>query len=367
MKKILLMLLALLLAAALTSCSGGSGSGKETTINLDELVESISKAINDGTYGTLPNLEPEVQIKVFDTYAEVTGCVNAIGSVTVPAEYDGRPVTKIAANAFESMRNMTSIVLPESITEIGSMAFFGCVGLTSVSIPDSVKVIGDNAFYGCSALKTVSVGAGVTEIGTTAFGYCISLENINVSPANTAFSSADGVLMDAAAAALIAYPAGKTDESYAMPEGIVTVRNFAFAYAQNLKAVTVPDSVVSLGDNTFRSAAKLESITLGKGLTFIGANTFVSCTALKSIAIPEGVVSIGYLDGTTECGGSFTGCSALTDISLPSTLKSIYGQSFSECKVLRSISFAGSSAEWASVSIGEGNENLKVAAISFGK
>ncbi len=367
MKKFALIMILAVLLTALSSCGGDSGNEKETTLSLEELVDSISQAINDGTYGTLPNLAPEVEVKVYDTYAEITGCKNAIGGITIPAEYDGKPVTKIASEAFLGYSSMTSIVLPDSLTEIGDRAFLGCMGLTAVTIPDSVKVIGESAFYGCPALRAVNIGAGVTEIKSTAFGYCLLLDTINVAAANTAFAGADGVLFSTDMKTLISYPCGKAAESYAIPAGVTTVKNFAFAYAQNLMSLTVPDSVTSLGDNTFRSCTKLESVTLGTGLTFIGANTFISCTSLKSIVIPEGVKTIGYIAEEKECGGSFTGCSALTEVSLPATLTNIYLLSFSECKALTKISFAGSAADWAKVSVSEGNDNIKVAAVSYGK
>jgi hypothetical protein len=166
---------------------------------------------------------------------------------------------------------------------------------------------------------------------------------------------------------LISYPSGKAAGSYTIPAGVTAVKNSAFAYAQNLTSVIIPDSVTSLGDNTFRSCAKLENVTFGTGLTFIGANTFISCTSLKSITIPEGVKTIGYLEESKECGGSFTGCSALAEVSLPTTLTNIYLLSFSECKALTKISYAGSAVEWSKVGVSEGNDNIKVAAVSYGK
>lgn len=50
-------------------------------------------------------------------------------------------------------RNLTSIILPNSITEINSCAFYNCSNLEQITIPNSVTNIGENAFYGCDRIK----------------------------------------------------------------------------------------------------------------------------------------------------------------------------------------------------------------------
>ena len=48
-------------------------------------------------------------------------------------------------------KNITEVVIPDSVTQIGEYAFDGCRSLTSVVIPDSVTEIGCGAFVwaGC--------------------------------------------------------------------------------------------------------------------------------------------------------------------------------------------------------------------------
>lgn len=369
MKKIALILIAaVLLMFALVSCGGIGKGGKATETDVYDIIESISRALDDGTYDPSPeDIVPELQFQVYDAYVAVTGCKNAIGAVEIPAEYEGKPVTKIAAEAFAESRVMTGITLPEGLLEVGDKAFFGCAALTAVAVPDSVKKIGDYAFYGCAALKSANLGAGVETIGAEALGYCVSLAKIKVSESNAALADVGGVLMNAAKTLLISYPSGKPDEAYTVPAGVLAVSNFAFAYAQNLEHVTVEDSVTSLGDNTFRQCAALESATLGGGLTHIGANTFVSCAKLTKVTISEGPASVGYLNDLIECGGSFAGCAALAEISLPSTLTAIYSQSFSDCKSLKTINFAGAPAAWDALKISAGNDILAVVTVHFGK
>ncbi|NLW73799.1 MAG: leucine-rich repeat domain-containing protein [Clostridiales bacterium] len=364
MKRIMTIIVALFMLVSLAACRGFGGKDETTTMSPEEIIESISRVLADGSYWTTISSEPELFVEVYDNHAEITGCKNAIGSIVIPAEYAGKPVTRIASGAFEGMLNITSVLLPDSIIEIGDRAFMSCSGITSINIPDSVKKIGQAAFYG-SGLKTINIGSGVNEIGQNAFGNCTKLESIIVSKANTTYADESGVLYSFDRTELIRYPAGRTDENYTIYNTVTHVRNFAFSYSQHLKSVTVGKSVVSLGDYTFLSCKKLENISLNQSLTFIGANTFDSCTSLTSVTIPEGVKTIGYLDGEIECGGSFIGCTALTEVNLPSTLVAIYQRSFEGCTSLARVNYAGSAGAWAAITIGEHNEPLTGAEIKF--
>ncbi len=69
-----------------------------------------------------------------DTYT-VTG-IGAITSqvVVIPAEYNGKAVTAIAAYAFENQRFIGEVVIPESVTTVGEYAFKGCDNLDDIYV-----------------------------------------------------------------------------------------------------------------------------------------------------------------------------------------------------------------------------------------
>jgi len=69
------------------------------------------------------------------------------GEVVIPDTYNGKPVRKLFAKAFEDS-SITSVIIPNSVNVIGSGAFTSCVGLTSVTIPASVTKIEHSAFIG---------------------------------------------------------------------------------------------------------------------------------------------------------------------------------------------------------------------------
>ena len=80
---------------------------------------------NDGTYG--------ITIK----YAE-----NLSSEYTVPATYEGKPVTAILEQCFMNAKHLEKVVLPDSITTIGNAAFHSCTALTEIKLPVGVTSIG---------------------------------------------------------------------------------------------------------------------------------------------------------------------------------------------------------------------------------
>ena len=82
-------------------------------------------------------------------------------------------------------------------------------------------------------------------------------------------------------------------------------------------------TVVALGDCSFSGCTGLTSITIPSSVTTLEGNSFSGCTGLTSITIPSSVTSIG--------GSCFAHCTGLTSITIPSSVTSIGGSCFSGC------------------------------------
>ena len=72
---------------------------------------------------------------------------------------------------------------------------------------------------------------------------------------------------------------------------------------------------------------------------------------MKEVRISDGCTSIGE--------GAFYDCSHFTSITIPNSVTSIGEYAFYECDNLDKVFYAGSVAEWSSISVGNGNEDLK--------
>ena len=91
--------------------------------------------------------------------------------------------------------------------------------------------------------------------------------------------------------------------------------------------------VISLGES-FSSCSSLTSITIPSSVTSLDGGCFSGCSGLTSITIPSSVASLG--------GGCFENCSGLTSITIPSSVTSLSGFCFSGCSSLTSITIPSS-------------------------
>lgn len=210
------------------------------------------------------------------------------GSLAIPSS-----VKTIDNYAFEDCTTVTNIHLIGSIEHISPSAFNGCTSLSTIyiqlgtgtggvhdnyyippyyenykgyelytrlqtelvrimpghkaneyTVPDTTEKIGNYAFNSCSFEK-ITLGAGIKEIGNSVFGDCNSLLNIEVSAANQYYKSVDGVLYSKDGKTLIAYPGGRTEKSFKIPDGVTAIAEGALD-CLSLTELYIPKSVTEM-------------------------------------------------------------------------------------------------------------------------
>lgn len=301
-KKFLIVLLVLCVAAfsfAAVACldapdNGGNGnnSGTETPAGGDD---------------KYPDFEP------FEYEPNADGAYTVIGyngfdnDVTIPAEYNGKPVTAVGDEAFRDNGNIIGINMP-SVTSVGTLAFYGCHSLRRAIMP-SVTDIAERAFDDCYSLADLSMPS-VVNIGEDAFGNCKSLTSVTI-PSTVATVSA----------AAFTYCEGLT--SVTLPDGLTAIGDYTFSHCSSLKSIVIPDSVTDIGEGAFSNCKSLTSITIPSGITEIKKFTFNNCSKLREAFIPVGVTAIG--------DSAFAGCVAMTSITIPSTVATIGISAFDGC------------------------------------
>ena len=215
--------------------------------------------------------------------------------ITVPAEYNGLPVTGIGADAFRRS-HPTHITLPDTVEYIADGAFSHMPDLMYVYIPASVTVIEHDAFWGCGKLvlycEAASAPAGWADNGWNPDGCPVVWDCNNNDEADDgkvyfesggiryALSAADGT-----AAALFGMP-GLTEAliprsvSYGGDTYPVTEIG-AYAFANGvLTRVEIPDTVTAIGAGAFAWNEELTEVTIPGSVTEIGAGAFAGCHAL---------------------------------------------------------------------------------------
>lgn len=186
-----------------------------------------------------------------DGTAEITKYHGEAETLEVPGELDGYAVTAIGDGAFYGCIGLTDVTIPGSITAIGDGVFFGCFDLTDVTIPGSVTAIGDSAFAFCYGLTAITIPDSVTAIGANPFYHCENLAQITVSPDHPVLETVGGVLFNKPDKRLVTYPCALTDSEYAIPQGITTIGDSAFACCDSLTTITIPDRITFIGSEAF--------------------------------------------------------------------------------------------------------------------
>ena len=189
---------------------------------------------------------------------------NSLTDVTIP-----ETVSSISANTFASCAALVSVTIPNSVTSIGASAFSGCKRLESVTLPVGVTSIGASAFKDCSSLNDVTIPYSVTSIGESAFSGCSRLSRVSISDVSAWCNIAFG------------------DTSYASP---LYVAHNLYLNGSLVSKLYLPDGMSTVKSYAFSNATCLTSVVIPKSVTVISQNAFAGCSSIKDV----------YYEGTAE-------------------------------------------------------------------
>lgn len=306
----------------------------------------------------------------------------------IPSYIERKPVVSIAGRAFNASKTLTAVYVPSTVKDIGDSAFFGCNNLDRVSIQGGNLKIGNRAFAGCRSLKrvvfngaaaelgdyafwgcskiaiyytqnvtaigecafigsglsgeldlrgvkniksgafngceitSITIGKNLSEIGPSAFFNCDDLNEIKLSDENDEYVYVDGCLIRRSDNTLVLGLA-----SAVIPETVVSIGDYAFAYRKNLSEIAIPSSVTAIGSYAFANCENLKTIEVSESVKSIQSCVFKSCVSLTKatwrtlVSVPDSV---------------FENCSALADVKLSNVAK-IGERAFSGCIGLKEI------------------------------
>ena len=93
---------------------------------------------------------------------------------------------------------------------------------------------------------------------------------------------------------LVRYSPEKTDESYAIPEHVETIRDGAFQGSEHLKRVTISKNIHHIGTRAFSDSSNLAEIVWDTPKSSGGSYVFVNCPNLKTVITDDVQKLWGY-------------------------------------------------------------------------
>lgn len=134
----------------------------------------------------------------------------------------------------------------------------------------------------------------------------------------------------------VVIPSTVTDAETGTTYTVVSVASYAFRNAA-VKSITVAGTVEDIESNGF-ARCQATTITLNEGVKNLGYGTFSNCTRLQSVSLPSTIKTLGgYNELTGFTGSAFSFCSQLKEIDIPGSVEIIPPTTFLECTSLSKV------------------------------
>lgn len=160
----------------------------------------------------------------------------------------------------------------QNLKKWNSDVFAECKQLTNVVLPESITSIPVRAFYRCDKLSTIDL-SHCTVMGGGAFAMCTSLAHIDLSSVTLLESVKGGY-----------YSNG--DYEYYSPNDVIG----SFTDSKNLTSVSL-SCCKKIGDRAFKGCTSLEKIVLPETVTNLGWECFDGTIMVTSMAIEPPVIT----------------------------------------------------------------------------
>lgn len=189
----------------------------------------------------------------------------------------------------------------------GCASFYQCVNLREIEFPTTLVYICSKAFGNCVKLTSVTIPEGVELLGNSIFYSCSELVSASLPSTLGNLNKMNSENYD-----IINY-AGYKNINGAMDSN------------SNISQPSYESSYGCLA--TFYNCPKLKDVTLAEGIKLLMNRMFLNCTALTSITLPSTLARVN---------SAFIGCSGLTEITFPETVVEI--GSLADCTGLTTLS-----------------------------
>ena len=234
-------------------------------------------------------------------------------NVLVKTLYVSPGVTRIGANAFVNMPQLTTVSLGTGLQSIGQFAFAQNTALTSIVLPASLLGVESYAFLGCSAL-TSAVGGNAALLIVEPNDELLAARNqsggtqtppTSGSNASGFFGSNNSLKWEyyASTNQLMIYTVSSTTTSAVIPDFSTAAPAPWTSLNSSIVKVSIGNGISTIGRYAFANMPYLQQVEIGKDVRIIGNYAFYNNIRLSFIAFPQNVATVA--------SDAFTGCSSL--------------------------------------------------------
>lgn len=308
--------------------------GKEAFYGCTKLQEVILEegvqAIEYGAFKDLTNLET---VSIPDSLLSI-GDYAFYSCTKLKDQSWGNGLLTIGDYAFYDCDAISKPQFGEKLQSIGAYAFAGS-NVSQLEFPDSLESISDFAFHTCNLVQSVKIGKGLCRIGIAGMAQIATgTQGYEVDPENTYFcTDAQGVLYTKDMTEVVRVPKLVTGD-YKIPDGVHTVRDYAFRGCASITDLTMPDSLRTIGDYAFDGCTGVGTLKIGAGVETIGDYAFTYWSSENAtIVIPDSVKKIG------NYAFLYTGCSDVLVIG--NNVQSIGEMAFSSVYAVETLVISG--------------------------
>lgn len=249
----------------------------------------------------------------------------------------------IESSAFQNCSSLTKLVLGPGVEYIGTYAFDGCTSLSSVTIPEGVRNIQPSCFANTAIMDFNIPSTVESYLGATGGKKLRSLtihSQTAYQQGGSSLETADTLILGGNVTELVSFPYAKYPEII-LGSSIRKISNFSFQLdghsvhpigAEAKPGIVLPEGIEHIGYYAFRGS-NLTELTLPSTVKSIGTAAFQNCTELSMLKLNEGLESIG--------DSAFDSCPLEGEFIIPATVVEL-NHAFSTSNRITSITVGGS-------------------------
>lgn len=305
------------------SLGNGSSEGEKTGLFRDCPINDVFIGRNlSYNYSPLSNIATLTVAKIGNPVTRIPNYIFQGDNALVTLHFNKScKLTSIGKYAFAGCSKLPSYTFPETLTAIDEGAFQNCTSLTTSVIGKNVETVGAYAFDGCNQLTGLIFYTPMKSIGNFAFRNCTSVNNLDIEESEETLTLGNGSSQGEKTALFRDCPIND----------VFIGRDLSYNYAPLYKITTLTE--ISFGNLITRipnyicqDATELSVVKFNKACkaNSVGKYAFDGCSKLSSLDLPESV--------KTYEEGAFRGCTGLTSLTIPATVTNIGNYVFCNCK-----------------------------------